>query len=289
VGRYLFSRLGGKLCEVVMGSEFEYFADSVDKNTLVIAVSQSGETADVIRGVQSARANGARIVSLVNVPHSSLARMSDRVISINCGPELCVAATKSFLAQLAVFYRLGFAMINATDEGVASLRKVAHAIEENLTLNGNGISHLAEITRKSRDFYFLGRGINFAIAIEGALKMKEVSYVHAEGMPAGELKHGTLALISQGTPVLAICPKDYTYHDTLSNAMETRSRGAFVIGLSDENNEVFHHWIKIPKVEEIFYPLVSVIPLQLLAYYSAVLRRVDPDRPRNLAKSVTVK
>jgi len=289
IGRYLFSNLAGKLCEVVMASEFEYLTNSIDKNTVVIAISQSGETADVITGVKMAKANGARIISMVNVPGSTLTRMSDKVIYLNCGPELCVAATKSFMAQLVLFYLLTFAMLNQLDHGRRCLRKISSQIRKNLNTNGEKVIKLGREIKDKPDFYFLARGINFAIALEASLKLKEISYIHAEGMPAGELKHGTLALIEEGTPVLAICPNDHTYHDTLSNAMETKSRGAFIIGLSDKNNEIFDEWIKLPKVEEIFYPLVSVVPLQLLAYYAALSRGKDPDRPRNLAKSVTVK
>ncbi len=138
------------------------------------------------------------------------------------------------------------------------------------------------------DFYYIARGINFAMAGEGALKLKEIAYVHAEGMPAGELKHGTLALIEKGTPVLVICPNDYTYTETVANAIESKARGAHIIGISDRDNAIFDTCIKIPTVEELFYPLVTAIPLQLFAYYSAVARGLDPDRPRNLAKSVTV-
>ena len=289
IGRYLFSNLAGKFCEVVMASEFEYFANSIDKNTVVIAISQSGETADVISGVKMAKANGARIISMVNVPGSTLTRMSDKVIYLNCGPELCVAATKSFMAQLVLFYMMTFAMLNRLDYGRHWLRKISSQIRVNLNTNGEKVIKLGREIKDKPDFYFLARGINFAIALEAALKLKEISYIHAEGMPAGELKHGTLALMEKGTPVLAICPKDHTYYDTLSNAMETKSRGAFIIGLSDRNNEIFDVWIKLPKVAEIFYPLVSVVPLQLLAYYAAISRGKDPDRPRNLAKSVTVK
>jgi glucosamine--fructose-6-phosphate aminotransferase (isomerizing) len=289
IGRYLFSNLAGKFCEVVMGSEFEYFANSVDKNTVVIAISQSGETADVITGVKMAKDHEARVISMVNVPGSTLTRMADRTIYLNCGPELCVAATKSFIAQLVSFYQLTFAMLNRLEQGRQQLREISAMIKENLNHNGEKVRRLGADMRDRADFYFLARGINFAIALEGALKLKEISYIHAEGMPAGELKHGTLALMEKGTPVLTICPDDYTYSDTLSNAMETKARGAFVIGLSDKNNEIFDEWIKLPKVDEIFYPLVSVVPLQLLAYYAAIARGKDPDRPRNLAKSVTVK
>ncbi len=289
IGRYAFSKLAGKFSDVVMASEFQYFSDSVDKNTLVIAVSQSGETADVIQGVKKAKESGAKVFSLVNVQGSTLTRMSDRVVYLHCGPEIGVAATKSFVSQLAIFYLLAFAMVNRLDEGIGELMPLSYLVEENLSHNGSRIADLATGLKQKRDFYYIGRGINFAIAGEGALKLKEIAYVHAEGMPAGELKHGTLALIEKGTPVVAICPSDYTFYETLSNVEETRARGAFVIGVSDRQGQTFDEWIKVPAVEEIFYPLVIIAPLQLLAYYSAIARGLDPDKPRNLAKSVTVK
>ncbi len=289
VGRYLFSRLAGKFCDVIMGSEFHYFSDSVDKNTLVIAISQSGETADVIQGVKKARENGATIFSMINMIGSSIARMSDRSIYLNCGPEIGVAATKSFMSQLAILYLLAFTMANRMDEGIQKVRDVCDTIEGVIETNGLRVERIAGLTKHNNSCYYIARGINFAIAAEGALKLKEISYIHAEGMPAGELKHGTLALIEKGTPVVVICPKDYTFEETLANAAETKARGAFVIGVSEENHAMFDEWIEIHATEEIFYPLVTVVPLQLLAYYSAVARGNDPDRPRNLAKSVTVK
>ncbi len=289
IGRYLFSKLAGKFSDVVMASELHYFSDSIDKNTLVLAISQSGETADVMEGVKIARKNGATILSLVNRVGSSLARMSDKILYLNCGPEICVAATKSFASQLTILYMLAFAMVNRLDEGVEKLRAISSMIEGNSSENGQKIKKLAWHIRGKRDFYCIARGINFAIASEGALKLKEIVYVHAEGMPAGELKHGTLALIEKGVPVVVICPSDHTLEETLANAEETRARGAFVIGVSDQNNPVFHEWIEIPNVEDIFYPLLTVVPLQLLAYHLAIARGKDPDKPRNLAKSVTVK
>jgi len=273
---------------VVMGSEFGYFSDSIDKDTLVVAISQSGETADIIQGVKKAKDKGATIFSLVNVVGSTLARMSDEVLYLNCGPEVGVAATKSFVSQLAVLYLLAFAAVNRLEEGTESLKRVSYSINKILDENGKKLTKLAGALKKKEDFYYIARGINFAIAGEGALKLKEISYIHAEGLPAGELKHGTLALIEKGTPVVVICPRDYTYNETIANAAETRARGAFVIGVSDKPDEVFNEWIKIPEVEELFYPLVSIIPLQLLAYYLATARGLDPDKPRNLAKSVTV-
>jgi glucosamine--fructose-6-phosphate aminotransferase (isomerizing) len=289
VGRYLFSKVGRKFCDVVMASEFHYFADSVDKNTVVLAVSQSGETADVIEGVKRARDAGAQVISIVNRPYSQLSEMSHHVIHLNCGPELCVAATKSFISQLVVFYLLSFSMINSFDKAVANLRSISHKVAKTIELNNGKLVELSQELKAKSDFYYIARGINFAIASEGALKLKEISYIHAEGMPAGELKHGTLALIEPGTPVVVICPDDYTYRETLSNAMEAKSRGAYIIAVSDKNNEIYDFWVKIPKVDELLYPIITVVPLQLLAYHLAVSRGYDPDRPRNLAKSVTVK
>jgi glucosamine--fructose-6-phosphate aminotransferase (isomerizing) len=289
IGRYVFSRVGHTFSDVVMASEFGYFSDSVDKNTLIIAISQSGETADVMNGVKQAKAKGATVYSIVNVEGSSLARMSDKALYLSCGPEIGVAATKSFTAQLCLLYLLAYAMDGRLTEGKEKLLEISALIEEDLQTNTSEIAAIAEKLKDKKDFYFLARGINFAMAGEGALKLKEVCYVHAEGMAAGELKHGTLALIEEGTPVVAICPTDYTYTDIISNISEAQVRGATVIGISNANQSVFAEWIKIPEVETVFYPLVTLIPLQLLAYHSAIVRGYDPDKPRNLAKSVTVK
>jgi len=289
VGRYLFSKVGKKFCDVVMASEFGYFADSVDRNTVVVAVSQSGETADVVDGVKAARAVDARVVSIINRPNSILADLSHHVIQLNCGPEIAVPATKSFLSQLAIFYLLSFSMVSDFDGAAARLSALDTAIVGVLDSNKSELIRLSRELKDRSDFYYIARGINFAIASEGALKLKEVSYIHAEGMPAGELKHGTLALVEQGTPVVVVCPADYTFAETLSNAIEAKSRGAFIIGVSDRESNVYDSWIRIPEVNELLYPMVAVVPLHLLAYYLATSRGYDPDRPRNLAKSVTVK
>ena len=289
VGRYLFSKVGKKFCDVVMASEFGYFADSVDKSTVVIAVSQSGETADVLEGVKAARDAGAQVISIVNRPNSILADLSHQVIYLNCGSEIAVAATKSFLSQLAIFYLLSFSMVNSFDEAAAKLRDLSSEISKVVDWNKSELIELGQKLKDKNDFYYIARGINFAIASEGALKLKEISYIHAEGMPAGELKHGTLALVEPGTPVVVICPADYTFSETLSNAIETKSRGAYIIAVSDKESAIYDSWIKIPKVDELLYPMVAVVPLQLLAYYLAIKRGHDPDKPRNLAKSVTVK
>ncbi|RLG13689.1 MAG: hypothetical protein DRN66_03720 [Candidatus Nanohalarchaeota archaeon] len=289
IGRYLFSKIGGKFCDVIISSEFGYFKDSIDKNTLVIAVSQSGETADVLEGLKEAKKNGAEIYSIVNVVDSTIARMSDEVLYLNCGPEIGVAATKSFLSQIIIFYILAFAMNNKTDYAKKQLTNIAELIENALPYTIEITKKIAKETKDQNDFFYIGRGINFAVASEGALKLKELSYIHAEGMPAGELKHGTIALIEDKTPVVAINPDDHTYAETLSNAEETKARGAVIIGISDNESEVYDYHIKIEKVSKIFYPIACVIPEQLLAYFLAVERGKNPDKPRNLAKSVTVK
>jgi glucosamine--fructose-6-phosphate aminotransferase (isomerizing) len=289
VGRYLFSEVAQKFCDVVMASEFHYFSNSIDKNTLVIAVSQSGETADVTEGVKRSKANGAQVISIINKPGSILSRMSDGVIYLNCGPEIAVAATKSLISQLAIFHLLSFTMINQFDQAADNLKSISGELTKALAWNHQQLEKLAQRLKGRKDFYYIARGINFPIASEAALKLKEISYAHAEGLPAGELKHGTLALIEKGTPVIAICPNDYTFNETLSNAMEAKSRGAFIIGVSDKQDNLYDAWIKIPKVDNPFYPLVSIAPLHLFAYYLALKLGKDPDKPRNLAKSVTVK
>ena len=206
IGRYAFSKIGRIFSDVMMGSEFGYFSESIDKGTIVIAISQSGETADVLSGIREAKANGATVFSLVNVVGSSLARLSDQTLYLNCGPEISVAATKSFTAQLCILYQLAYAIANRLEEGQSKLMELSNVVGFDLDYYVASLPALAYRMRNKEDFYFFARGINFAVADEGALKLKEVAYVHAEGMPAGELKHGTLALIERGTPVVAICP-----------------------------------------------------------------------------------
>ncbi|MCK5212927.1 MAG: glutamine--fructose-6-phosphate transaminase (isomerizing), partial [Dehalococcoidia bacterium] len=289
VGRYLFSKIAHKFSDVVMGSEFGYFAPALGEDTVVIAVSQSGETADVVEGVKRAKQAGARVVSVVNRPSCLLADLGDCVLRLKCGAEVGVAATKSYMCQLAVFHMLAHAMINRLPQGRTELVDGAALLEKLLHGMNHGLERLAFSLKDHEHFYYIGRGINFATAMEGALKMKEISYIHAEGMPAGELKHGTLALIEKGTPVVAICPNDETYADSMNNVMEARSRGAYIIGVSDAPSDSFDYSIPIPAASPLLYPLLSVAPLQLLAYHMAVLRGCNPDMPRNLAKSVTVK
>ncbi|RJO63121.1 MAG: glutamine--fructose-6-phosphate transaminase (isomerizing) [Dehalococcoidia bacterium] len=289
MGRYLFSRVGGKLSEVIIGSEFKYFADSINEGSVVIALSQSGETADVLEGVRTARARGAKVISLVNRPSSQLSRLSDLVFPLKCGQENAVAATKSYIAQITVLALLSHYLVGQQQMITEKLKNTVPLVELAYETNLKKAECVAAYIAKFNACYFIARGSNFHIAMEAALKMKEVSYVHGEGMPAGELKHGTLALIEKGTPIVAICPDDYTFEDTIHNVEEAKTRGARIFGVSDRCHPAFNECFRIPKVEEILYPFVTIVPLQELAYFTALARGVDPDRPRNLAKSVTVK
>ncbi len=290
IGRYVFNKLAGKPADVYIASEFSYFADSCDRDTVILAVSQSGETADVLDGLRKAKAKGAKILSIVNVIGSSIARLSDIALYINCGPEIGVASTKAFLNQLAIFYLVGYTMAGECDIGIQHIKNAAALVEETIKINNDQMKSLAHSIKNIEHMYFIARGVNFPMATEGALKLKEISYIHAEGMPAGELKHGTLALIEEGTRVILINPLDYTYADSLGNGMETKARGAFLIGISNKNNPAYDHFIQLPTpTDELTYPFISIVPLQLLAYYTAVEKGLNPDKPRNLAKSVTVK
>ena len=271
--------------EVILAGEFREHATFVGRGSVVLALSQSGETADVLSAVKEAKRRGARVLCIVNAAGSSLARESDSTLLLNCGPEVGVAATKSFTAQVMVTNLIVDALLGKKPDGVEALSKaVAEALKTE-----DQIIKLASLYRARPDFYFIAKGFHYPIALEGALKLKELSYIHAEGMPASELKHGTLALIERGTPVVVINPSGESHEDTLSNAEELRARGAVVIGVSDKRDEVYTHFVKIPKVREKEMPIVESVPLQLLAYHTAVAKRNDPDYPRNLAKSVTVK
>ena len=287
VARYIFSKISKVYCEAILASEFSQIIEWVDKDAVIMAISQSGETADVLNAIKGAKEKGAKILSIVNVMNSTLDRESDLAFYLNCGPEIGVAATKSFTAQLTLIYLLAFAMANDFI-GVNKLRKLNDYVEFILK-EEDKIIEIAEKYKGSNDFYFIGRLIHYPIALEGALKLKELSYIHAEGMAAGELKHGTLALIDSKTPVVVLNPEDNTYYETLSNALEMKARGAKIIGVSNLINEVYDDFILLPKIEDSLYPIIEVMPLQILAYHIAINRGADVDRPRNLAKSVTVK
>jgi len=281
---YLFNRFLKLNTNAVMASEFEGIMEILDSKSLVIGISQSGETADLLTCIREAKKKGARVYAIVNNINSSLAREVEIFLPLNCGPEVGVAATKSFTAQLTLLYKLS---LSYNTELLYEMKNLDLYAQEVLKLEKD-IKELALKYKDSKDFYFIGRGIHYPIALEGALKLKELSYIHAEGLAAGELKHGPLALISEGIPSLVINPKDDTYSKTLNNAYEIKARGAKIIGLSDEFNPIYDEYIKIPKVKEIFYPILEVIPLQLLAYYITLQKELNPDYPRNLAKSVTV-
>lgn len=287
IGRYVMSELAGKFSEVIVGSELHHFRASASSAMLVIAVSQSGETADVLVGTESLKAGGARVLGVVNRPQSSLHNISDRVIPMNCGPELAVAATKSFTNELAVFYLLAYAMAGKYHDGLAELRRLPNSIYKCLRLDGRVVKLCARLAGASH-IYYVAKGINYAVAGECALKLKEVSYIHAESMAAGELKHGTLALVEKGTPVIGICPGDNTYDEVIANLHEAKCRGAFIVGVSDKAAKVYDVHLKLPAVDTLYYPFMSVVVGQLIAYYTAVAKGLNPDRPRNLAKSVTV-
>ena len=272
--------------DTVVAGELKEHAGFLGKGSVVVAFSQSGETADVIEAVKEAKRHGAKVFSIVNAAGSTLARESDGVLLLNCGPEVGVAATKSFTAQVVVANLVVDAVLGKRRSN--GFKELSEAVVQALKCDEQ-IRDLVFEYMNRPDFYFVARGYESAVAMEGALKLKELSYIHAEGMPASELKHGTLALIEKGTPVVVLNPSGGLHADTLSNAEELKARGADVIGVSDEKDEVYRHFIHIPKVQPKFTPIVEAIPLQLLAYHMSVARRNDPDYPRNLAKSVTVK
>jgi glucosamine--fructose-6-phosphate aminotransferase (isomerizing) len=282
------SRFLKKRFEPVMASEFQYNMDSVDEGTVIVAISQSGETADVLSAIKLAKAAGAKILSIVNVPTSSVARISDVSLSVNCGPEIGVAATKSFTGQVS----LAYAILDRISGGKIGFdRDVVSSGISKMLAGSASIERLVNMTMpKVNDIYLLGRSMHFPIALEGALKMKELAYVHAEGIAAGELKHGPLALMDKNAVVFVLNPDDKTYSDTLSSAHEVKARGAKIIGISNVPNDIYDAMIEIPKMDnELLYPLVEIIPLQLFSYYLALQNNADPDFPRNLAKSVTVR
>ena len=285
--KHMLARFGKIRAETVMSSEAEYALSSMEADSILVAISQSGETADVLDSVKLAKSQGAKILSILNLTTSSLARSSDAFLSTNCGPEIGVAATKSFTGQLALIYNVTDRLCN----GCLGTSKAEFAIAvENVLANLASIAKAAEKMNGATDIYLLGRSLHYPVALEGALKLKELAYVHAEGIAAGELKHGPLALMEKNTIVIMLNPHDDTFSDTISNAHEIKARGATVIGISDSKDDVYDHWIEIPRLNQsAFYPLVEVIPLQILAYQLALANSVDPDYPRNLAKSVTVR
>jgi glucosamine--fructose-6-phosphate aminotransferase (isomerizing) len=272
--------------DAIISSELQFSSDIIEPNSTLIAISQSGESADVLDAVNIVKKVNCKVISIVNSLTSSLARESDIVIGMNCGPEIGVAATKSFTSQMIVIYKITEELCNGKFE--ISYKEISESISKILE-NHAQIRHIAKEIKEISDIYVLGRGIHYPIAIESALKLKELTYIHAEGIPGGELKHGPLALMDSNVFVIIINPNDSTYSDTLTSAREIKARGAKIIGISDEKSDVYDYWIEIPKTSELAYPISETIPIQLLSYYAAIEKDADPDYPRNLAKSVTVK
>ncbi|MCK4422232.1 glutamine--fructose-6-phosphate transaminase (isomerizing) [candidate division WOR-3 bacterium] len=299
IGKYLFEEFARIHTEVDISSEFRYRNPVMGGETLVIAVSQSGETADTLAGLREAKAKFLKVLSIVNVRGSTIARESESTVYINAGPEIGVASTKAYTSQILQLYlmalylsKLRWALeASSIDEKLKGLIEIPKKMRTILN-KADSIKQIAEKFKDSRDFMFIGRGINYPSALEGALKLKEISYIHATGYPAGEMKHGPIALIDKNSPVVAIATQSSVYEKMLSNIEEVRSRGARIISIATEgdkrikdiSDEVFY----IPPCGENVSPILVALPLQLLAYYSAVLNKRDVDRPRNLAKSVTV-
>ncbi len=285
---YLFSYITKKHVNVILASEFSNYKDFLTDKTLVVAISQSGETADVIDAVKIAKKKGSKIISIVNVIGSTLTRLSDDFLLINAGPEICVLSTKTYTAQLSLLLLLAYTCADKYDGGKKEIETIRKIVKSSLSKkNMDKIKTLAQKIKDKEHLYTIGRGINYPTSLEAALKIKEVSYIHAEGFAGGELKHGTMALIEKGTPCIVFF--DYsTMKDTLNNAEEVKARGAYIIGIAPQNNDVFDFFIEVPETENSGC-ITNIIPIQLLAYNLALLRGCDPDRPRNLAKSVTVK
>lgn len=287
VGKYMIEKLCNIKVNVCIASEYQYDKHFYKGKTLVIAISQSGETADTKKCVNIANDMDVDTLGIVNVKGSSIARICKHVIYTLAGPEIAVATTKAYLAQITTLILL--AVKNSKEKiNTEDLQKLPYYIE---TLINKDYTSLANMLYTKDDIYFIGRGIDYALCMEGSLKLKEISYIHSEAYPAGELKHGTISLISEGTPVIVVATSDELYLKTISNAKEVKARGAYVILVTDKeviNEGVYDELISIPKVTEELRPILTIIPLQLISYEVAKLRGNDIDKPKNLAKSVTV-
>jgi glucosamine--fructose-6-phosphate aminotransferase (isomerizing) len=299
VGKSVIEQLTRIPVEADVASEYRYRNPIITDQTLVIVVSQSGETADTLAALREAKRQGARVIAITNVVGSSVAREADDCIITRAGPEIAVASTKAYTTQLIVFYLLGlhFAKLLGRIDGAkvaevtAGLRQLPGKVRTILEQT-EAIKKLSENISKHENLFFIGRGLDYAVAQEGSLKLKEITYIHSEAYAAGELKHGTLALITQGTPVIAVATQSDVMEKTISNIIEVRARGAHVIGIAVEGNEELRKAVDevfcIPSTLDMLTPALSVVPLQLLAYYTSIARGNDVDKPRNLAKSVTV-
>ena len=300
VGKYIIEKMCRIPVEVQVASEFRYCDPLVGKDDLVIVISQSGETADTLAGLKEAKNHGARILSIVNVVGSAIANASDDVIYTWAGPEIAVATTKAYSTQLAVMYLISLYMADklgmVTSGEYAKYLKDIEALPEKvkeILEHKDNIQYLASLFYSSHSIFFIGRNLDYAVSLEGSLKLKEISYIHSEAYAAGELKHGTISLIEEGTLVVALATGNDLFDKTISNVKEVKARGAVVMGLTtrehyDDMADVCDHVVIIPDSDEFTLPSLAVVPLQLFGYYVASLKGCDIDKPRNLAKSVTV-
>ena len=299
VGKYVIERLTRIPVEVEVASEFRYHDPIIDENDLTIVISQSGETADTYAALKEAKFKNSRVLSIVNVVGSTIANASDDILYTWAGPEIAVATTKAYSTQLAVIYMIALYMADKIGmvskaeyaQIVEALQKLPEQVEEILSHKGK-IQYYASQFFNCKSIFFIGRNLDYAVSMEGSLKLKEISYIHSEAYAAGELKHGTISLIEDGTLVVALATGNELYEKTISNVKEVKARGAVVLGLTTEDHEhvedVCDCVIRIPKTHDILLPSLSVVPLQLFGYYVASLKGCDIDKPRNLAKSVTV-
>ena len=299
VGKYAIEKFAKIPVIADIASEFRYSDPFVDENTLIIIVSQSGETADTLAALRDAKSKGARVLSITNVVGSSIARESDDIFYTWAGPEIAVASTKAYTTQLTAFYMiaLNLAMTKGTISEeeyfkmIGKLKEMPSQVEKVLQCD-RLLEEIATEIKDKNDMFYLGRGLDFALAMEGSLKIKEISYMHAEAFAAGELKHGTIALIEEGTPVLVLATQEQLFEKMLSNMQEVKARGAKVIAIAKEHNKEVEksadRVIYIPEVDDMFASITAVVPMQLLSYHVAKMRGCDIDKPRNLAKSVTV-
>ncbi len=299
VGKYMIEEMAAIPTEVDIASEFRYRKPLVNGDTLMIAITQSGETADTLAAMREAKSRGATVVTICNVVGSTASREADGVVYTHAGPEIGVASTKAFTAQLTALYLFGlfFGSMRgklSTDEVRKRLADLVHVptlVEQCLEQN-DAIEQIARRYFKANDFLYLGRGPNYPVALEGALKLKEISYIHAEGYPAGEMKHGPIALIDENMPVVVLAGRNNVYEKILANIQEVKARSGIVIALANDGDpelvKLVDHVISVPATNPLLMPVIMSIPLQLLAYHIAVLRGADVDQPRNLAKSVTV-
>jgi glucosamine--fructose-6-phosphate aminotransferase (isomerizing) len=297
VGKFLIEEIARVPVEVDYGSEYRYRDPIVSDRVLAVGISQSGETADTLSAMEAARDRGARLFSVCNVLGSQATRISEGVIYTHAGPEIGVASTKAFTTQLVALYLLALYLRRCRFGEIDrryldDLSRLPQAVDEVLRRQERRMDELARKYHRAQNFLYLGRGINYPIALEGALKLKEISYIHAEGYPAGEMKHGPIALIDQNMPVVAIATGEQVADKVKSNMQEVKARDGIVIALTDRDPEelgnITDELIEVPTVSECLQPIVNVIPLQLLAYFIGVRRGADVDQPRNLAKSVTV-